>query len=327
MHTLSAFLSLTVLIAICPSHLHGQFAQSSQFIPRPATLDATGIVFSRDVNEVNLDFTVTDKRGRFVTNLGPADFEVLDNLLPPQSMRYFQRQSDLPIRVALVIDSSDSTRYRFKYEQKAATTFLKKILRPGKDVAMVLGFNGGMTHFHDFTGDMQRLSSAIKSIIPGGDTALYDAVVFACNRLREGRENTRRAIILITDGMDTASQSALYDAQRAAERAQATLFAFNTSDSGFNPEPEGDPILRLLSESTGGRLLRARDEDQMMLSFQVVEETLRNQYSMSYEPAEFKPDGSFRRIIVSTLKKGLKVQCRQGYVAKTLEAVKMDGRR
>src|SRR5215470_17210467 len=149
---------------------------------------SSGIVISKRVDEVNLAFTVTDKKGRFISNLDANDFQVLDNHTPPQELRFFQQQSDLPLRVALLIDASDSVKHRFQFEQNAASQFLREILRPGKDKASVISFDGRVHQVHDFSDDVHTLARAVKSIHAGGNTALYDAVILACNKLRRDEE-------------------------------------------------------------------------------------------------------------------------------------------
>jgi Ca-activated chloride channel family protein len=321
MSSLHAFLSLLFISSLTPSLATAQVADLSSNSEPSIAAEATGIVFSRHVQEVNVAFSVMDKHGRFVKDLSPSDFDVRDNHLPPQSLKHFQRESDLPIRVALLVDASDSTHARFEFEQKAASLFLKKILRPGKDQATIIAFDTRVTLFHDFTDNVPELSKAIRKIKTGGNTALYDAIVFACNQLRESRPETRRAVIVLTDGVDTASRANLHEAEEAAAHAEATLFALNTNPFAYGHDAQGDSVLLQLSDTTGGRLLPARDEDQLLHSFRDVEQTLRSQYALAYEPAEFKPDGSFRRVVIAARKKGLKVQCRKGYFARDREAL------
>ena len=285
---------------------------------------SSGIVISKRVDEVNLAFTVTDKKGRFISNLDANDFQVLDNHAPPQQLRFFQQQSDLPLRVALLIDASDSIKHRFQFEQNAASEFLKDIVRPGKDKAFVVSFDGRVHQVHDFSDDVRALAKAVKSIKAGGNTALYDAVIFACNRLRNAPETqiTRRAIILITDGMDTASRTFMHDAQEAAARAEVLVFALSTNDLIVDPYPKGEAVLDLLTGPTGGHILPARDESQLTKAFRQIEKALRNQYALGYQPANFDPDGKYRPVEVIPVKHGLKVQCRKGYFARALEALK-----
>jgi Ca-activated chloride channel family protein len=319
---IQAFLSVTVLTAA------GQ-AQTS-YLPRASVIEngtapaLADLTISKRVDEVNLAFTVTDKRGRFISNLAPADFQILDDHRPPQEVKYFQQQSDLPLRVALLIDASSSIKYRFKFEQRAASVFLKNILRPMKDLAFVVAFDARVHLVHDLTGDVSALSKAVKAIKPGGNTVLYDAVIFACSKLRNIPETqaTRRAVILISDGNDTASRDLMYDAQRATARSEVVMFALSTNDLSTDPYPKGEAVLDLLTLPTGGRILAARDEYQLSSAFHKVEKALRNQYALAYLPADFSPDGSYRAIEIIPQKNGLKVQCRKGYFARQEQAKK-----
>jgi Ca-activated chloride channel family protein len=320
------------VLAVCAQALVSSFAAWTQaYNPAASALAAnreistsSGIVISKRVDEVNLAFTVTDKKGRFIGDLDANDFQVLDNHTPPEELRFFQQQTDLPLRVALLIDASDSIKHRFQFEQNAASTFLKDILRPGKDKAFVISFDGRVHQVHDFSDDVHTLARAVKSIQAGGNTALYDAVILACNKLRHDREPqiTRRAIILITDGMDTASRAFLHDAQEAAARAEVLLFALSTNDLIADSYPKGEAVLDLLTGPTGGYILPARDEGQLSKAFRQIEKALRNQYALGYQPANFNPDGRYRPVEVIPIKRGLKVQCRKGYFARALDALK-----
>jgi VWFA-related protein len=280
-------------------------------------VESTGITFTKRVDEVNLTFTVTDSKGHFVSALPKEAFKLLDNHQPPQAMGYFHPQTNLPLRVALLIDESDSIRGRFKFEQKAASIFLKKILRPDVDKAFVVGFSSTVNLASDMTGDIDQLSKGIHSLKSEGETTLYDAVIYACSKLRDNREAqvTRRAIILITDGEDTKSSAILADAEEAAARADVLIYALSTNNLEQNRHPKGDAVLSLLTEPTGGHILPAREEDDLKHAFSEIEKALRSQYAIGYHPADFKPDGSFRQIELLATRKGLKVQCRKGYFA------------
>src|SRR3954471_14509024 len=145
----------------------------------------SGIVIKKRVDEVNLLFSVVDNKGRFVNKLQLQDFNLLDNQRPPVQIRKFQQESDLPLRVALLIDVSGSVTGRFKFEQEAASKFLKKILRPATDKALVLGFDQRVHLEQDFTSDIAALAAAVHRLKPQGETALFDAIVFAAEKLRE----------------------------------------------------------------------------------------------------------------------------------------------
>lgn len=313
-------LAIAALFAIFSSASIAQNLVGSSSASNPGDAVVSNVTISTRVDEVNLAFTVTDKKGRFISNLQESDFQVLDNRLPPQAFRYFQQQSDLPLNVALLIDASDSVRYRFHFEQRAAISFLKNIIRPGKDHAMIVAFNSRVHLVHDFTDDVRQLSREIKGVKSAGDTALYDAISFACSRLRNSPPGTRRAIVLLTDGVDTASRALLFDAQEASARAEVTLFALSTNDLSIDDYPKGEAVMDLLTKPTGGGILPARDESQLSHAFHQLEKALRNQYALAYQPAEFQPDGKFRKIEIIPHKQGLKVQCRRGYYARREEA-------
>jgi Ca-activated chloride channel family protein len=241
----------------------------------------------------------------------------LDNQRTPQSIGYFQQQSNLPLRVGLLIDLSDSVRGRFEFEQKAASVFLKNILRPNVDEAFVVGFDSNLHLVADMTSDSQKLSKAIHSLKSNGETALYDAIIFSADKLRNDTEArvTRRAIILITDGLDTKSTAILNDAQEAAARAGAVIYALSSNSLIVDKHPKGDAILDSLAFPTGGHILAAREESDLKHAFREVETALRSQYAMGYRPAGFRLDGSFRTIQIRPRKKKLRVQCRRGYFA------------
>lgn len=293
-------------------------AVSRQFDPSvPTATEFTGLTITKRVDVVNVVFTVTDFKGRFVSNLPQSSFQLLDNHQAPQTVEYFQQQSDLPLRVALLIDLSDSIRGRFKFEQEAASTFLQKVIRPGKDEAFVIGFDSHVHMIQDTTGDVKKLSSAIHHMNSGGNTALYDAVVRAGNKLRasNGGGITRKAIILISDGQDTGSKSTLNDAIQAAEKAETIVYVLSTNDLTESKHPKGDAIMEDIARPTGGHILQAREKDDLKHGFAEIEKALRSQYAMGYHPADFRSDGGFRGIEIIPDKPTLKVQCRRGYFA------------
>jgi Ca-activated chloride channel family protein len=303
---------------------HSVFAQryyaplSPRISASPGRTNITGITLSKRVDEVTLAFTVTDKKGHFIRDLGADDFQVFDNHLAPERLRFFEQQTDLPLRVALLIDASDSIKFRFHFEQTAAMVFLKKILRPGVDQAFVATFNDRVSLLADFTDNIQSATRQVKDARAGGNTVLYDAIVFACDKLRARSEEqvTRKVVIIISDGDDTASHNLMYDAQTAAIRSEVAMFALSTNDLMYDHYPHGEAVLNLLTRPTGGRILPAREDSQLKSAFRSVETTLRNQYALAYAPPNFKPDGSFRPIELIPRKPKLKVSCRRGYYAR-----------
>src|SRR5581483_9515500 len=198
-------------------------------VAQPATTAGGGdaensnITIRSRVDEVNVIFTVTDKHGHFVKNLKAADVSVLDDNKPPQTVVNFRSETDLPLRVGLLVDASNSIRDRFKFEQEAAIEFLAQIVRPKSDRAFVLGFDTTAEVTQDFTDDTEKLSHGVRELRPGGGTALYDAIYYAC-RDKLGKINpgmpVRRAIILLTDGEDNQSRVTREEAIEMAQRAE-----------------------------------------------------------------------------------------------------------
>ncbi len=302
---------------VVPSAVAQEPAALKQYDAPPATeTEFTGLTITKRVDVVNLVFTVTDRKGHFVNNLPQSSFQLFDNHQVPQTIEYFQQQTNLPLHVALLIDLSDSIRGRFKFEQDAASAFLKKVLRPGKDEAFVIGFDQHVHVIQDTTGDVHKLSGSIHHMNPGGNTALYDAVIRASNKLRSsGGGVTRKAIILISDGADTASKAALNDAIEAAEKAEAIVYVLSTNDLREAQHPQGDKIMDLIARPTGGHILPAREKGDLQYGFAEIEKALRSQYAVGYHPADFKSDGGFRAIEIIPDQPTFKVQCRRGYFA------------
>lgn len=311
------FLAATLfgLAALAPAQ---EPTAARQFDPAsPEPTEYTGITITKRVDAVNVVFTVTDGKGRFINNLPQSSFQVLDNHKVPQTVEYFEQQTNLPLRVALLVDLSDSIRGRFKFEQDAASTFLKRVLRPDKDEAFVIGFDQHIHVIQDPTGDQKKLSHSIHKISPGGNTALHDAIIRASNKLRAMSSGTvtRKAIILISDGIDTASKATLNEAIQATEHAEAIVYVISTNDLQQTKHPKGDEIMDLIARPTGGGILRGRDNADLKYAFGKIEQALRSQYAMGYHPADFHQDGSFRSIEITADQPAFKVQCRHGYFA------------
>jgi VWFA-related protein len=280
-------------------------------------LIAPAVTIAKQVDEVNLAFTVTDHRGRFISNLRPQDFRLLDNRRVAQQLTFFQQRSDLPLHIAIVIDASASVKQRYEMERKAVLAFTRKVVRPGKDRVFVVAFNDRVATIQEATDRTAALSKAMARVKPGGNTDLYGAVIYASQKLRQIPETgiTRRAIVLVSDGVDTVGRSTLTQAQEAVARADVMIFSLTTNMSDFDPNAEGDDILKGLAVATGGRLLPAYDEWRLSSAFQGLERALRNQYVVAYKPPDFHADGSYHKVEVLPAKKGLRTNCRAGYYA------------
>jgi Ca-activated chloride channel family protein len=302
---------LTILAFACPVSV---LAQSSIAFTAPDSM----FTYTKQVDEVNMLFTVTDRKGRLVSNLSRQDFRLLDNHETPGRIHYFQKQSELPLKVGVLIDVSASVTHRLAFEKKGARVFLKKILRPGLDEAFVVTFDEQPHLLQDFTSDTAATVDSFSHVKSGGGTRLFDAVIYAAEKLRATRDEkvTRRAIVLITDGEDNKSKALLSDAQQAAIRADTVIFALSTNDVR-NDYPKGEAILKLLTQATGGTILPARQEYELNRAFRDVEKMLRSQYAMGYTPAGFQADGSFHAVEIIPHNPALIVRSRRGYYAAT----------
>jgi len=273
-------------------------------------------VFEKRVDEVRLLFTVVDHKGRFISDLKMDDFELLDEQRPPDSIHVFQQETNLPLRVALVVDISGSVSYRFRFEQQAAIEFFKRILRPSIDKAMVIGFDENVHFEQGLTNNVDALKKAILRLKPHGNTAIFDAIAFAADKLRaDSEKGTRKVIVLISDGENNGSHAIMNDAQQAALRAEAPIYTLSTNDVRSGEYTKGEATLELLSRYTGGELLPAQQKDEVARAFKQVEQALRSQYVLAYKPADFVPDGRYRHVKLSTRKPKLNVECRHGYYA------------
>jgi Ca-activated chloride channel homolog len=268
------------------------------------------------VDEVNVLFIATDRHGKFVRNLNEADFSILDDHKPVQSILNFRRETDLPIELGLLMDVSGSVQGRFGFEKEAAVGFLQHIIRPGYDRAFIVGFNKDSHLTQDFTDKVPLLAAGVERLSNGGGTALYDAVYKACQDklLREQFDHpVRKAIIVVSDGEDNQSEHTRAQAIEMAQRAEVLIYAISTDDSGLILR--GDKVLEDLASATGGRAFFPYKMKDITHSFASIEDELRSQYAVSYKPSDFDADGRYRSIEITTLKKDLQVRARRGYYA------------
>jgi Ca-activated chloride channel homolog len=272
---------------------------------------------SKYVHEVNLFLSVTDSKGRFVDNLTADDFRLLDNHKSPEKWTYFQARTNLPLHVILAIDVSSSIHDRLRFEQQAASIFLKNILRSATDEAALVTFGSTVQEkTAGMTSDVSALDAAIRAVQAGGETAMYDAIVTSSGKLHENRKKSvvRPVIILITDGVDTASKVSLKAAEEAAIRSEAAIFALD-ANSIYETNPKGRLVLEKLTRETGGFVLPARENSDLKSAFRTIEKILRSQYALGYPPPDLEADGGFRSIEVTSIKRGLRVHARNGYYA------------
>ncbi len=284
------------------------------------TTDVNAPTIKLNANEVDLIFTVTDNHGHYIPNLKQSDFALLDDQRAPERVDSFHQQINLPLRVGILIDASTSIRSRFEFEQQAAIEFLLQVLKSSQDRAFVMGFDVTPDLTADWTNNMDALETGINRLRPGGGTALFDAVYTACrNKLLDesrGQEPVRKAIILISDGDDNQSRVYETEAIKECERAETIIYAISTN---WTPSRgRGDKVLSDLAEETGGEVFFPPSVDEMSTSFQNIATELRSQYALTYTPADFKYDGSFRTIYLYCYDRRYHVRAKRGYFAPRL---------
>ncbi len=313
------------LVGLVSASALPSYAQSSHVNPGNSFLpsvtannssDDTVLTIRKRVDEVNVLFIATDRHGKFVRNLSQADFAILDDHKPPQSIENFRRETDLPLELGLLVDTSGSVNGRFDFEQTAAINFLEKTIRPNFDHAFVMGFNSHYQIAQDFTDNVRLLSTGVRQLRNGGGTALYDAIYRACkDKLAKQKSDRpeRRAIIVVSDGEDNQSDVTAGQAIEMAQRAEVIIYAISTDDSGLILR--GDKMLQQLADATGGRAFFPFKMKDITRSFDSIQDELRSQYIISYRPADFDADGRYRSIQITALKKDLQVRARKGYFA------------
>jgi VWFA-related protein len=300
-----------------PSTPQPPAAQSAQPSPAaPPAQDAEApTTFKLQVNEVDLVFTVTDKKGHFITGLKQQDFGLLDDGRPPEAVLKFIQQTNLPLRVGIMLDTSSSIRQRFQFEQDSAIAFLLQILHRN-DRAFVEGFDVETDLAQGFSNNIDLLSQGIHKLRPGGGTALYDALYATCKdqmlTLNEAGV-VRKAIILVSDGDDNYSHALESDAIKECQRAETIVYAISTNVSPT--KDKGDDVLQAIADATGGRPFFPTRIEDVATGFLNIEEELRSQYLLEYRPANFKQDGAFRTIYLHANDPKYQVRAHTGYFA------------
>jgi Ca-activated chloride channel homolog len=299
-----------------------------------------------ETNLTNIFFTAAYSNKRFVSNLKKENIRVFEDG-QPQEVFTFQQNTDLPLSIAILIDTSQSEERTLPEEKSAARGFLEAVMRPSKDEAAIVSFTGDVTLEQGFTANLERLRRAIDRVefIPpsgyigggvvvgttppisdqnqmmAGSTALWDAVWASSNDLLSASaDNTRRAIILLTDGVDTISQVKMHEAVERAQKADALIYAIGIGDAYQGGVDMGS--LRKIAEKTGGRAYFPRNESELRTAFDQIQRDLREQYLVAYSPSNKARDGSYRNIRIDVVdpelrKENVKLNYRPGYFAKT----------
>jgi Ca-activated chloride channel family protein len=299
----------------------------------PAQADRQGTIV-RNVNLVEVLFSVVTKREKLVTDLNREDFKVFDDGVL-QEISAFSQPTDLPLRIGMLLDTSNSIRDRLKFEQDAAIDFLFNALRRGKDQAFLMTFDDGPQIIKDFSGDSGDLRDTILKQRAGGGTALYDAVYTASQELLNKsplppgpNPDVRRVLVVISDGDDNSSNRSRGAAVEAAQRAGVIIYSISTSTQWVNIDDERDPakrvnrkyekgegdhVLEQLAGETGGRAFFPYRVDDLGQSFLDIGDELRHQYALAYSPGNRAPDGRFHTIRIQVARKDVIIRARKGY--------------
>jgi Ca-activated chloride channel family protein len=311
-----------------PANSSAAPAQNPEQNPaKPAGAQAAPPPIVSTTGLVHLVATVMDRRHEFVTDLDQADFKVLEDGTP-QEIRYFGRDTDLPLRIGILLDTSNSIRPRLEFEKEAANDFLQHVIRRNKDLAFLMTFDNEPEVIQDYTGDLALLSDAIRKQRAGGGTALDDAIYRAAEKLsnpplpKGPNPEVRRVLIVISDGDDNLSDHALSESVEAAIRAEAAIYCVSTNTDwlaidGDKPRKMhvegGDKVLEEFADQSGGRVFYPYKVDDLAQSFVDIGTELRSQYFIAYSPSNPQSTGKYRKIDVQTDRKGLNVRTRKGY--------------
>ena len=305
------------------------------------TLTAAGLLLAQDqittlkvdVDVVSVLASVRDKRGGLVPNLEKADFTILEDG-KPQPIKYFTRETDLPLTIGMLVDVSGSQRNLIDIERSAASQFFRDVLRK-KDLAFLISFGEESELLQDYTSspgllreglNQLRVSGGVGGIHPGPvptmggprGTVLYDAIYLAANDKLKG-EVGRKVIVVITDGVDQGSRLSRNQAIEAAQKSDAVIYSIDYSDPGaygpFGAGGAGEGELRKMSDETGGHMYKVDRRHTLNEVFKELQDEMRSQYAIGYTPLNEVKDGSYRHLEVRVGNKDMKAQARKGYYA------------
>lgn len=288
--------------------------------PNVPDTPSTGFTFRATADEVAVFFAATD-HGRSVTDLTSHDIVVGDNRMPPAALTGFRNEAQLPLQVGLVVDTSASITGAFKFEQDAATNFMRHVMIGPKDLGFVVGFSSSILMEQDFTADQQLIAHAVSELAPSGGTALWDAVAFAADKLASRHEASpvARVLVVISDGEDNSSSATLKQVIDQLQHQEVIVYTISTQDAGDVgvASEVGRRALKTLSELTGGAAFAPDSVKSMNSSLADLQQVIRGRYLVTYKPALFKRDGKYRAIEITAEKNGhkLRVYSRKGYFA------------
>jgi VWFA-related protein len=310
----SFWMLLFLLLSVFPLSAQQRSKARAPAISAVNSFSPTGpfaLTIKRQVEEVHLILSVTDRKGHFVEGLGPSDLTILDDDKTQTALTFFQSQTNLPLHVALVLDVSASVTAKFEMEQATIRDFLRQATRPTDSVEL-FAFNQRVQFVAPVQGDWKQVSRHVKKLKPDGETALFDAVSVASQWLGQDPRAARRIIILVTDGEENASKSTLSEAIAQVLRAETTVYAVNVVDYPMDSEgKDGVDVLKRISDATGGAYLRAAENGDVGRAFSRIQKELRSQYAIAYRPTNLT-EQLFHRLRVSA-SRNLRVRCRTGY--------------
>ena len=279
-------------------------AQDQQDIPEP---------FRVDVDAVNILITVTDRTtGEFIRNIPRSSFKIYEDG-EEQEITNFSQQTDMPLTIALCIDTSSSVKMKLEFEKEAALDFLYTIIQP-RDKALLAEFDTGVTLLHDFTTNPNDLALEINRLKAGGGTSLYDCL-YVISEQKLLYEEGRRTMVILTDGSDLSSKHTPDEALASVLKAEASIYAISTTSLGTDQDWQGDNTLKNITNETGGRVFFPYNNGELIKSLKEVENELRNQYSLTYVPSNLKKDGTQRRIELEVEVDNATLRYRKGYYA------------
>ena len=315
---IQAFALLFVLLS-APILLMSQTHSMALTVPIPPPVptlpESTAVTtVHKQVQEVSLTMSVTDHKGHFVRDIAPSDLKILDNDKEQQSLTFFESHPQLPLDVALVLDTSDSVAYRIEAERDTIRQFVKQVVHPDDTLAL-FGFNQQVHYMGTAAQNGKQLFRALNELKPDGETALFDAVSEAGRYLAEQIRPARRIIILVTDGEENESKSTLQQSIAEALKAESVVYAINLSEVLTTPEAaRGAEILQQIAAATGGTYVKAASERGLDSAFSKLKRELANQYLIAYHPSNLEGE-PFHRVRIS-VGSGLIVGCRSGYYVK-----------
>ncbi len=306
---------LAVILVLGSAFVDGFQSQTKFLDSKQDNVESGSESLVVNVDLVNVLFTVTNQKSKLVTDLDMQSLKIFEDN-KPQTITNFTRETELPLTIAILIDTSTSIRDRFKFEQEAAISFLYRTLRPKKDKALLITFDSAIELVQDYTDDPELLAKAIRQVQSGGGTKMFDAIYLTCLEKLKA-ETGRKVLILISDGDDNLSLETLKGTLEMAQKSDVSIFAVSTNSSGFygTAAPKVDKVLKQLAEDTGGRAFFPFKAEDLSASFQGISAELRSQYSLAYRSSNPARDGSFRSIKIETNRKNLKVKSRKGYYA------------